>query len=102
MSYTIPTLTLNDGQKAPWLAYGTGTAHYNQHVKDAVLMAIKTGMRHLDGAQMYQNEDSLGEAVAECGVPRDELFITTKLGKLETGQTVEESLKGSLAKLKVD
>ncbi|KAL0570811.1 hypothetical protein V5O48_011147 [Marasmius crinis-equi] len=74
-----PTFTLNDNTPIPWLGFGTGTALYQQDVTETVVNAIRAGVRHLDGAQMYQNEDSLGAGIRESGVPRSELFVTTKL-----------------------
>ncbi|KAG6333496.1 hypothetical protein ID866_5599 [Astraeus odoratus] len=95
-------LVLNDGNQIPWLAYGTGSAFYGKDVQNAVVTAIQNGFTHLDGAQEYRNEDSLGAAIAASGKPRSELFITTKLGKLQPGDTPKSALEGSLRKLGVD
>ncbi|TFK54798.1 Aldo/keto reductase [Heliocybe sulcata] len=96
------TFPLNDGTNVPALAFGTGTALYNKDAQNAVVTAIKTGFVHLDGAQMYGNEDSLGDAIVASGKPRESLYITTKLNKLSKGQTVKSTLVESLRKLKVD
>ncbi|KZT26510.1 Aldo/keto reductase [Neolentinus lepideus HHB14362 ss-1] len=96
------TFPLNDGTIVPALAFGTGTALYQKDAQNAVVTAIKTGFIHLDGAQMYGNEDSLGDAIVAAGKPRDSLYITTKLNKLSKGQTVKSTLEQSLKKLKVD
>ncbi|OCH92212.1 Aldo/keto reductase [Obba rivulosa] len=96
------TLPLNDGRSIPWLGFGTGTALYNKDAEGAVKTAIAAGVVHLDGAQMYANEESLGAAIKAAGRPRDALWVTTKLGKLEPGETVRESLLGSLKKLQLD
>ena len=95
-------VTLNDGHQIPWLGFGTGTALYRQDATSLVKQAIATGMTHLDGAQMYQNEDSLGDGIKASGKDRSELFITTKLDKLAPGETVKESLEKSLKKLQID
>ncbi len=96
------TIKLNDGREIPWLGFGTGTALYGKDAETSVSNAITKGFVHLDGAQMYQNEDSLGKAIAAAGVPREKLFVTTKLYKLAEGETVRDSLLQSLKKLHVD
>ncbi|EMD38083.1 hypothetical protein CERSUDRAFT_93603 [Gelatoporia subvermispora B] len=98
-SFTLP---LNDGRSIPWLGFGTGTALYNKDAENAVKTALTTGVIHLDGAQMYGNEESLGAAIKASGKPRDALWVTTKLAKLSPGQSVRESLQGSLKKLQLD
>ncbi|KAL0946691.1 hypothetical protein HGRIS_012878 [Hohenbuehelia grisea] len=95
-------IKLNDGAEVPWIAFGTGTAHYNQNASEVVRMAIDNGFTHLDGAQVYENEETLGEGIKASGKPRSELFITTKLNKLAPGETVKQSLQASLQKLGVD
>jgi diketogulonate reductase-like aldo/keto reductase len=55
----ISTLTLNDGNQAPWIAFGTGTALFKQDAQNAVQTAIASGFTHIDGAQIYGNEDSI-------------------------------------------
>lgn len=93
---------LNDGATIPWLGFGTGTAFWGQDAKNAVVQAIQAGVTHLDGAQMYKNEETLGAGIIEAGVPREKLFITTKLNELPEGKTVRETLVESLKKLGVD
>ncbi|ESK89844.1 nadp-dependent d-sorbitol-6-phosphate dehydrogenase [Moniliophthora roreri MCA 2997] len=98
-----PNFTLNDGTQVPWLGFGTGTALYKQDATDFVRVAIETGIRHLDGAQIYANEDSLGDGIKASGVPRSELYIVTKLlEKFEEGETPKSKLVESLKKLGVD
>jgi len=98
-SLTIP---LNDGNSIPWLAFGTGTALFGRDAEKQVAQAIEAGMVHLDGAQSYGNEESLGAAVVHSGKPRSAFFITTKLAKLPAGATVREALATSLKKLQTD
>jgi diketogulonate reductase-like aldo/keto reductase len=93
---------LNDGNRIPWIAFGTGTAFSKKDVTECISSAIRTGIVHLDGAQWYANEDTLGDGIAASGKPRSELFVTTKLHLLPEDLTVVESLKGSLQRLKVD
>ncbi|KAI0064548.1 Aldo/keto reductase [Artomyces pyxidatus] len=95
-------IKLNDGTTIPWLGFGTGTALYGKDAEAIVAAAIKAGLTHLDGAQVYGNEDSLGAGIVLSGKPRSELYVTTKLFKLDAGQTVRETLLESLQKLKVD
>ena len=98
---TLP-IPLNDGTSIPWLSYGSGTALYNQDATKFVTDAIKAGFRHIDAAQMYQNEEYVGAGIAAAGVPRSELYITTKLDKLPAGKSVRDTLVDSLKKLQVD
>ena len=98
-----PTFTLNDGTTIPWLGFGTGTALYKQDSTESVKVAISSGITHLDGAQIYGNEDTLGAGIKASGKPRSELFITTKLWEaLSEGASPTSLLKESLAKLQVD
>lgn len=90
---------LNDGHTIPWLAIGTGTAHYGRDASNAVLMALGEGVTHLDGAQIYGNEQYLGSAITSSGIPRESIFLTTKLGPVPAGQTVVDTLRESLQKL---
>ena len=71
-------LTLNNGVKMPILGFGVYQIP-PEETKQAVLDAIDMGYRSIDTAQSYFNERQVGEAIAECGVPREELFITTKV-----------------------
>ncbi|KIM48887.1 hypothetical protein M413DRAFT_438061 [Hebeloma cylindrosporum] len=91
--------TLNTGAAIPWLGFGTGSALYGKDAANLVRLAIDNNITHLDGAQVYNNEDSLGAGIKAAGKPRSDLFVTTKLGKLAPGETVKESLKASLNKL---
>ncbi|OTB13486.1 hypothetical protein K445DRAFT_76447 [Daldinia sp. EC12] len=101
---SIQTIEMNDGKTIPMLGYGLGTANMNiehEDVVKATRMAIESGYYHLDGAEMYGNEAALGVAIKESGIPRDKLFVTTKvLGR--PGQDVHASLNTSLEKLGLD
>ena len=96
------SLPLNDGSQIPQLAYGTGSALYQKDAADLVRMAIENNFTHLDGAQMYNNEETLGAGIKASGKLRSELFVVTKITDLQPGQTIKESLKVSLAKLGLD
>lgn len=97
----ISTLTLNDGSNVPWIAFGTGTALFNKDATQAIVVAIQNGFTHLDGAQMYRNEDTLGAGIVAAGKPRSELYITTKLATLAPSETPKSALEESLKKLGV-
>ncbi|KAG1761813.1 NADP-dependent oxidoreductase domain-containing protein [Suillus occidentalis] len=96
---TISTLTLNDGNQVPWMAFGTGTSLRQKNAQNPVENAIANGFTHIDGAQMYENEESLGVAIRASGTPRSALFVTTKLDRLQPDQTAKTSLQVSLKKL---
>jgi diketogulonate reductase-like aldo/keto reductase len=95
-------IRLNDNTTIPLMAFGTGTAHHSKDAQDLVTSAINAGFTHLDTAQMYKNEESLGAAIAAAGKPREQLFVTTKLGRQPEGRTVRDALVGSLAQLRLD
>ncbi len=87
-------MELASGATMPLLGLGTWQARGRGAV-DAVRYALEVGYRHIDTATMYGNERQVGQAVAESGVPRAELFVTTKLPQSHAGrerETLEESL----------
>ena len=75
---TVPTIALNNGVDIPQLGFGVYQVE-PADTKDATLTALEVGYRHIDTAQMYGNEEGVGEAVKESGIPRDEIFVTSKL-----------------------
>ena len=70
---------LYNGVKIPMLGFGVYQIPKYEDAKQAVLAALKTGYRLIDTAQGYMNEEAVGVAVKESGIPREEIFITTKL-----------------------
>lgn len=96
------TLTLNSGHTIPQL--GLGVFKVDADVaKQVVLDALEVGYRHIDCAWVYRNEEGVGEAIAESGIPRDELFITTKLWNTFQGHSdAKDGLGESLEKLGLD
>jgi 2,5-diketo-D-gluconate reductase A len=74
----VPDITLNNGVTIPQLGFGTFQID-PKDTKQAVLTALETGYRHIDTAEMYHNEQQVGEAVRESGVDREEIFVTSKL-----------------------
>jgi len=75
---TVPTVPLNNGVEIPQLGFGVYQIEPDE-TKDAVLAALEVGYRHIDTAQMYENEQGVGQAVAASGIDRDEVFVTSKL-----------------------
>jgi 2,5-diketo-D-gluconate reductase A len=75
---SVPTITLNNGVEIPQLGFGVFQIPPSDTVK-ATVSALEIGYRHIDTAQMYGNEREVGLAVRESGIPRDEVFVTSKL-----------------------
>ncbi|KAH8928643.1 Aldo/keto reductase [Atractiella rhizophila] len=92
---------LNDGTFLPSPAYGVGSEWKGINVTDNVLLALKTGWRHIDNAAFYRNEENVGTAIKASGLKREQVYITTKFDGLQ-GQDVELNLKASLEKLQTD
>jgi len=99
---TVPTITLNDQTKIPQLGFGVFQVPPDQTAK-TVLNAFEVGYRHIDTAQMYENEAGVGEAIASSGIPRDDLYITTKLNNgFHRPDDARRSLDESLSRLGLD
>ncbi|OCL02168.1 aldo-keto reductase family 1 member C13 [Glonium stellatum] len=104
----IPALKLNDGNSIPMLGYGTGTAWYksgdegkiDRNLIESIKVAIKLGYTHLDGAEVYKTEPELGMAIKESGVPREKLFVTTKI--VTNIADIPNAIRDSLRKLQLD
>lgn len=97
MNSIIDTYTLSNGHTIPVLGYGTWQVTDPSEAVDGVIAAVKAGYRHIDTAQMYGNEEYVGEGIKKCGMPREELFVTSKLNNTNHGykaarRTIEESL----------
>ncbi|WP_375401375.1 aldo/keto reductase [uncultured Amnibacterium sp.] len=74
----VPTITLNNGVQIPQLGFGVFQIEPPK-TKHATLAALEVGYRHIDTAEMYGNEQGVGEAVRESGIPREQIFVTSKL-----------------------
>jgi diketogulonate reductase-like aldo/keto reductase len=102
MKLTIDTtITLNDGHEIPRLGLGVWQTRAGATCEAAVLAALEAGYRHIDTAAMYGNEESVGAAIKTSGIPRAEIFVTTKLWNSDHGNP-ERALEASLRKLKFD
>jgi 2,5-diketo-D-gluconate reductase A len=99
---TVPTLDLNSGHSIPQLGFGVfkvDPAETERIVTDA----LEAGYRHIDTAAIYGNEEGVGRAIAASGIPRDELFITTKLWNDDQGtDSAFAAIDRSLDKLGLD
>ncbi|WP_294192686.1 aldo/keto reductase [uncultured Cloacibacillus sp.] len=95
-------VTLNNGIKMPALGYGVYQVS-SAETERCVLDAIGVGYRAIDTAQAYGNEDGVGSAIAKCGVPREDLFITTKIWISNAGyEKARLSIDESLRKLRTE
>ncbi|ORY11875.1 NADP-dependent oxidoreductase domain-containing protein [Clohesyomyces aquaticus] len=97
---TKATFTLNTGAKMPAVGLGTWQSKPNQ-VREAVKVALQNGYRHIDTALAYGNEAEVGQGIKDSGVPREEIWITTKLDN-PWHKRVEEGITSSLKDLGVD
>ena len=75
----MTTITLDDGNKIPAIGFGVFLIPADGPTYDAVRTALKAGYRHIDTAAAYFNEADVGRAVKDSGIPREEIFITSKL-----------------------
>lgn len=79
------TVTLHNGVKMPWFGLGVFKVEEGSQVVESVKAAIKNGYRSIDTAAIYQNEEGVGKGIKEAGVPREELFITSKVWNSDQG-----------------
>ena len=97
------TAKLHNGTEMPYLGLGVYKTKDGAEVKAAINFALEAGYRHIDTASFYKNEEGVGEAVKASAIPREEIFVTTKVWNDDQGY--EETLKAfdiSLQKLKMD
>lgn len=99
----IETVKLNNGIEMPLEGFGVFQVPDPAVCEQAVLDAIATGYRLIDTAAAYMNEEAVGKAIAKCGVPREELFITTKLWVQDASyEGAKAAIETSLNKLGLD
>ena len=111
----VPLVTLNNGAQVPQLGLGTqiqalerdsseeGRTLLNDTSHDAVLSALQAGYRHLDTAHGYYNERGVGQAIIDSGVPREEIWVTSKLWPSEYGEgTTLAAIDEMLERLQLD
>ncbi|MFV0518257.1 MAG: aldo/keto reductase, partial [Aminipila sp.] len=96
----MKTVTLNNGIEMPILGYGVFQIPDAEECEQGVYDAIMAGYRLIDTASAYMNEEAVGRAIKRSGVPREELFITTKLWILDQGyENTKKAFQISLDKL---
>lgn len=96
---TIPTIALNDGTTIPQLGFGVFKVDPGE-TERIVSDALEVGYRHIDTAAIYGNEVGVGAAIEKSGIPRDELYVTTKLWTSDQGtQSAFDAIELSLEKL---
>lgn len=99
---TVPTITLNDQTVIPQLGFGVYQVP-PEETAATVTQALEVGYRHIDTAQMYQNEEGVGAALAASGIARDELYVTTKLNNgFHRPDDARRTFDESLGKLGLD
>ena len=99
----IPTVTLNNGIEMPRIGYGVFRMKDPEECEEAVVQAILSGYRLIDTAAAYENEEAVGRAIRRCGVPREELFITTKLWITDTSyEGAKRGFSRSMERLGLD
>lgn len=103
----MENIYLNNGMQIPEIGFGTAAIgkwqQDDEAVKDVILQAIEMGYRHIDTAAIYGNERSVGKAIEESGLARDQFFITSKLWDTEQGfKTTKQAFKRSLERLQTD
>ena len=79
------TTVLHNGVKMPWLGLGVLHTPEGETVENAVRWALETGYRHIDTAAVYGNEVGVGKAIKQSGVPRQDIFVTTKVWNKDQG-----------------
>ena len=95
-------MKIYNGNDIPRIGLGTWLIA-NERVAEVIKTAVKIGYRHIDTAQAYENEEGVGKGIKECGVPREELFITTKvLAEIKDYEGAYNSVIESLKKLDLD
>src|SRR5919109_3523736 len=99
---SAPTIRLNDGKSIPQIGFGTSPLN-DRAVTPAVIAAIQAGYRHIDTAHKYENERGVGQGIRESGIPREDLFVTTKLdGPFQGDDRAVGGLEESLRRLGMD
>jgi 2,5-diketo-D-gluconate reductase A len=99
---TTPSITLNSGGSIPQLGLGTARVTDQEEIRRTVATALEVGYRHVDTAAKYENELGVGRGIADSGLPRSEVFVTTKLRGSQQGAETRQALEQSLDRLGLD
>ncbi|KAF9477135.1 conjugated polyketone reductase C1 [Pholiota conissans] len=100
----VHSFTLLDGTTIPWIAWGNGSGNAQKTAVISGKLALESGLRHIDTAQIYRNEKETGEAIKQSSVPREDVYVTSKLSTRPDGAPVPfdeitASIQDSLDKL---
>jgi len=99
----VPTVKLNNGVEMPLLGFGVFQVTDQDECERSVYDALQVGYRLIDTAAVYLNEEAVGKAIKRSGVPREELFITTKLWVQDVGyESAKKAFEKSLRRLQLD
>lgn len=99
----MQTFELSNGVKIPAIGYGTWKSPDSEVTVEGIKTAVSCGYRHIDTAAVYGNEVSVGKGIAECGIPREELFVTSKVWNTERGyETTLAAFDKTLSDLGLD
>ncbi|MDY0074558.1 MAG: aldo/keto reductase [Acholeplasmataceae bacterium] len=97
------TYVLKNGVKIPKVGFGTWQVPSGDIAYNSVMLALKNGYRHIDTAAAYQNEASVGKAIKDSGIPRDQIFVTSKLqSHIKTYQGALDAFAKTLKELDMD
>lgn len=97
------SFTLHNGVKMPYLGLGTYQSDNDQEVIDAVSYALQLGYRHIDTASIYGNEEGVGKGIKESAVPREEVFVVSKVWNTDQGyETTLKAFEASLERLDLE
>lgn len=95
--------TLSNGVEMPGIGFGTWKAKDGEAAYDSIIEAFKAGYRHIDTAAMYRNEASVGKAVRECGLKREDIFVTSKVWNKNRGyEKTMAAFEKTLATMELD
>ena len=95
--------TLSNGVEMPGIGFGTWKAKDGETAYDSIIEALKAGYRHIDTAAMYRNEASVGKAVKECGLKREDIFVTSKVWNKNRGyEKTLAAFEKTLATMELD
>ncbi|WP_020617298.1 aldo/keto reductase [Paenibacillus daejeonensis] len=99
----MPSVTLNNGVEMPLIGFGVYQIEDPEQCEQAVLDALLAGYRLIDTAALYMNEEAVGKAIKQSGIPREELFITTKLWAQDAGyEKTKIAFQKSLERLQLE
>ena len=99
----MQTVILNNGVEMPQLGFGVFQVPDHEECEKSILNALETGYRLIDTAAAYMNEEAVGKALSKSGIPREDLFITTKLWIQDAGyESTKKAFEKSLNKLQLD